>query len=139
VTDIQNWSGADVRRELPASRILVVDDEPAVRQLIRRLLVEHGYLVHEAGDGHQALEMVRAAPDRVDLVVSDIQMPRVNGIQLLQALSVECPKLPFVMISGYAPEELQKFGIAAPCGVLAKPLVVPVFLAEVARCLAQRN
>jgi CheY-like chemotaxis protein len=107
--------------------------------MIRRMLVEHGYQVHEAGDGHQALEMVRAAPDRVDLVVSDIQMPRINGIQLLQTLSVECPKLPFVIISAYAADELEKFGIVAPCGVLPKPLVTPVFLAEVARCLAQRN
>ena len=137
--DIQEWSGADVRRESPVSRILVVDDEPAIRQLIRRLLVEHGYHVNEAGDGHQALEMVRAAPHRVDLVVSDLHMPRVNGIQLLQTLSVECPTLPVVMISAYAADDLQKFGIVAPCGVLSKPLVEPVFLAEVARCLAQRN
>jgi CheY-like chemotaxis protein len=120
-------------------RILVVDDEPNVRFIIRRLLDGQGYLVHEAGDGLQALEMVRAAPDLLDLVVSDLVMPRLNGIQLLQVLSVESPEIPLVLISGYAPPELAEFGIAAPCGVLAKPLVEDAFLAEVKRCLRQRN
>jgi two-component system, cell cycle sensor histidine kinase and response regulator CckA len=121
------------------ARILVVDDEPGVRFVIRRLLDAQGYQVHEAGDGLQALEMVRAAPDLLDLVVSDLSMPRLNGIQLVQVLSVETPEIPFVLISGYAVPELAKLGIVAPCGMLAKPLVEDVFLAEVKRCLRQRN
>lgn len=121
------------------ARILVVDDEPGVRLIIRRLLDGQGYQVHEAGDGVQALELVRAAPDLLDLVVSDLAMPRLNGIQLVQVLSVETPEIPFVLISGYAAPELAEFGIVAPCGMLAKPLVEDVFLAEVKRCLRQRN
>jgi CheY-like chemotaxis protein len=120
-------------------RILVVDDERDVRFMIRRLLDEVGYHVFEAGDGLQALELVRAGPDLLDLVVSDLIMPRLNGLQLVQILSVETPELPFVLISGYAPPELAAFGLVAPCGVLAKPLVEEVFLAEVKRCLRQRN
>jgi two-component system cell cycle sensor histidine kinase/response regulator CckA len=121
------------------ARILVVDDEPDVRLIIRRLLDEQGYQVHEAGDGLQALEMVRAAPDLLDLVVSDLVMPRLNGIQLVQVLSVESPEIPFLLISGYAAPELAQFGIVAPCGTLAKPLVEDVFLAEVKRFHRQRN
>jgi len=120
-------------------RILVVDDEPDVRLIIRRLLDEQGYHVHEAGDGLQALEMVRAAPGLLDLVVSDLAMPRLNGIQLVQVLSVERPEIPLVLVSGYAVPELEAMGIVAPCGMLAKPLVEDVFLAEVKRCLRQRN
>ena len=120
-------------------RILVLDDEPDVRLIIRRLLDEQGYQVHEAGDGLQALEMVRAAPGLLDLVVSDLAMPRLNGIQLVQVLSVESPEIPFVLVSGYAVPELKAMGIVAPCGMLAKPLVEDVFLAEVKRCLRQRN
>jgi two-component system cell cycle sensor histidine kinase/response regulator CckA len=120
-------------------RILVVDDEPDVRLIIRRLLDGQGYQVHEAGDGLQALEMVRAAPDLLDLVVSDLAMPRLNGIQLVQAVSVESPEIPFLLISGYAAPEHARFGIVAPCGTHAKPLVEDVFLAEVKRCLRQRN
>jgi CheY-like chemotaxis protein len=121
------------------TRILVVDDEPDVRLIIRRLLDEQGYHVHEAGDGLQALEMVRAAPGLLDLVVSDLAMPRLNGIQLVQVLSVESPEIPLVLVSGYAVPELEAMGIVAPCGMLAKPLVEDVFLAEVKRCLRQRN
>ena len=69
----------------------------------------------------------------------DLIMPRLNGVQLVQILSVETPELPFVLISGYAPPELAAFGVVAPCGVLAKPLVEEVFLAQVKRCLRQRN
>jgi CheY-like chemotaxis protein len=120
-------------------RILVVDDEPDVRRVIRRLLDEDGYRVHEAGDGAQALEFVRSARGLLDLVVSDIAMPRLNGVQLLEALATEMPELPCLLISGYAAPELQRIGIPAPCGVLAKPLQVDAFLAEVRRCLRQRN
>jgi CheY-like chemotaxis protein len=75
----------------------------------------------------------------LDLVVSDLAMPRLNGIQLTQVLSVESPEIPVVLVSGYAAAELEAMGIVAPCGMLAKPLVEDVFLAEVKRCLRQRN
>ncbi len=135
----EGTTGDMPHRELAPRRILVVDDEPGVRRFFRRVLDNEGYRVHEAADGLQALELVRAAPEVLDLVVSDILMPRLNGIQLLQVLSVESPNLPFLLVSGYTPPELGKFGIVAPCGVLAKPVVPPVFLAEVKRCLRQRN
>ena len=119
--------------------ILVVDDEPLVRYIVRRLLHEHGYAVYEAQDGAEALDLVRAAQNRLDLVVSDIAMPRVNGVQLLQVLSLEAPELPCILISGYTPPELERLGIAAPCGILTKPLIEAVFLDEVRRCLRNRN
>ncbi|MGN6393637.1 MAG: response regulator [Gemmatimonadales bacterium] len=120
-------------------RILVVDDEPGVRRIIQRMLEESGYQVYEAGDGRMALDLVRTAPELLDLVVADIAMPRLNGIALMQVLAVEIPELPCVLISGYAPPELEQFGLTPPCGVLRKPLVEPEFLAEVRRCLRNRN
>jgi hypothetical protein len=71
--------------------------------------------------------------------VTDIVMPWLNGIALMQALSVEVPELPCVLISGCAPPELERFGLTPPCGVLRKPLVEPEFLAEVQRCLRNRD
>jgi hypothetical protein len=59
--------------------------------------------------------------------------------QLVQILSVESPEIPFVLVSGYAVPELKAMGIVAPCGMLAKPLVEDVFLAEMKRCLRQPN
>src|SRR5690348_4276432 len=106
-----------------------------VRQILLRMLEESGYHVYEAGDGRTALDFVRTAPELLDLVVTDIAMPRLNGIALMQVLAVETPQLPCVLISGYAPPELERFGLTPPCGVLRKPLVEPEFLAEVRRCL----
>jgi len=119
--------------------ILIVDDETMVRRVIQRMLEERGYQVFEASDGRVALDFVRAAPELLDLVVTDISMPHLNGIALMQALSIEVPELPCVLISGYAPPELERFGLKPPCGVLRKPLVEPEFLAEVQRCLRNRN
>lgn len=119
--------------------ILVVDDEPGVRFVVVRLLQEEGYRVFEATDGLDAIDLVRAAPDRLDLVVSDIHMPRINGIQLLQLLTLETPDLPCILMSGYSLPQLARLGIVAPCGVLPKPLVPVAFLDEVRRCVRQRN
>lgn len=75
----------------------------------------------------------------LDLVVSDIVMPHLNGLELLQALVAVSPQLPCILITGYTEADLAAFGLAAPCGVLMKPLQEDVFLAEVRRCLRQRN
>ena len=68
-------------------RILVVDDEPVVRRFAVRVLEAEGFLVSEAADGAEALRLLREEVPDVDAVVSDIVMPRLNGVELLQALS----------------------------------------------------
>jgi two-component system response regulator HydG len=120
-------------------QILVVDDEPGVRYIVGRILDENGYHVYEARDGAEALDLVRVAPERLDLVVSDVAMPRLNGVQLLQMLALETTDLPMILMSGYTPPELERLGIAAPCGILPKPLVATTFLDEVRRCLRNRH
>jgi len=117
------------------ARILVVDDEPAVRRFAARALLEEGYLVEEAGDGAAALALLLAAAPVVHAVVSDIAMPRLNGVELLRALAMSRPQLPVILMSGYAPTELETMGIAAPCGILAKPFPPERLVEEVRRCL----
>ena len=95
-------------------RILVVDDEPTVRRFATRVLAEAGYLVEEAPDGAAALDRVHGGPVPLDAVVSDIVMPRLNGVELLRALTRTHPDLPIILMSGYATEQLQGMGIAAP-------------------------
>src|SRR5580765_5587152 len=102
-------------------RILVVDDEPVVRRFAARVLEAEGFLVSEAPDGAEALRLLREEVPDVGAVVSDIVMPRLNGVELLQALSSTHPQLPVLLMSGYASAELEGMGIAAPCAVLAKP------------------
>jgi DNA-binding NtrC family response regulator len=117
--------------------ILVVDDEAAVRRFVTRALHEEGFRVLEALDGHEALERVRAA--QVHVIVSDVVMPRLNGVQLMQALAASHPRLPVILMSGYATHELAGMGIAAPCALLSKPFSAERLIEEVRRCLADAD
>ena len=123
----------------PTAHILVVDDEPVVRQFATRVLADAGYGVTTAEDGAEALQLVRERGERLRVVVSDIVMPRLNGVQLLEALSVSHPDLPIILMSGYAHAQLARQGIAAPCSLLAKPFAPEALLAEVRRCLDQAS
>ena len=66
----------------PAVKILVVDDEPVVRRFASRVLREEGFGVHEAVDGEEALDLIRDGLAHLDIVLSDIVMPRMNGADL---------------------------------------------------------
>ena len=115
--------------------VLVVDDEPAVRRFAVRVLREEGYDVHEARDGVEALDLIRTGPRSLAAVVSDIVMPRLNGVQLLESISSMHPDLPVILMSGYGTTQLATMGIAMPCGVLNKPFPPEVLVAEVRRCI----
>lgn len=104
-----------------------------VRHFAARILSEEGYRVVQAADGADALDLIRASP--VDLVLSDVIMPRVNGIELLERLSVAHPGLPILLMSGYGTAELMTQGVSVPCGLLAKPFPPDRLLEEVRRCL----
>jgi two-component system, cell cycle sensor histidine kinase and response regulator CckA len=119
--------------------VLVVDDESAVRRFAVRVLQREGYEVLEAADGHEALEMIRAGQVTVDLIVSDIVMPRVNGVELMQAVAESHPEVPVVLMSGYATAALSELGIATPCSILPKPFPAERLLAEVHRCMRSRG
>ena len=116
-----------------AEVILVVDDEPSIRRFAMRALLEEGFHVREAGDGEQALQIVDAGG--VSVLVSDVVMPRLNGVQLMERLARSHPQLPVVLMSGYAAPELAALGIAAPCGLLTKPFPPDRLVEEVRRCL----
>jgi DNA-binding NtrC family response regulator len=115
--------------------VLVVDDEPVVRRYVARVLEEEGYATCEASDGAEALRLLRGADTRFGVVVSDIVMPRVNGVELLEALSRSYPDLPIILMSGFGASQLSSLGIAAPCAVLAKPFPAERLVDEVRRCI----
>lgn len=118
--------------------VLVVDDEPLVRLFASRVLVAEGFGVYEADDGTTALELIRTGAIDPAVVVSDIVMPGLNGVQLLEALSTVRPDLPVILMSGYAAAELAQRGITSPCAVLAKPFPPELLVAEVRRCIRQQ-
>jgi two-component system cell cycle sensor histidine kinase/response regulator CckA len=119
--------------------VLVADDEPQVRRFAKRVLAEEGYTVHEAADGAEALELARGRRSTLNAVVSDIVMPRLNGVELLQILGSECPELPVLLMSGYGSTHLAELGVVAPCSVLVKPFSPDLLLEEVRRCLRNRS
>jgi DNA-binding response OmpR family regulator len=85
------------------TRVLVVDDEHSVRDVLSRFLVERGYVVDAAEDGEQALEMILS--EVPDIVLLDLKMPRLDGIELLKRLRLEGVDVAVITISGHADEE----------------------------------
>ena len=82
--------------------VLVCEDEPSVRKVTSQILRNAGYLVLEAKDGDQALEMVRAACQPINVLVTDLVMPGMNGQELSERARSESPRLQTVFVSGYA-------------------------------------
>jgi DNA-binding NtrC family response regulator len=119
--------------------VLVVDDEAAVRRFACRVLELAGYGALEAIDGVEALELIQGRTVGVEIVVSDIVMPRMNGVELMQALSKVQPELPVILMSAYATTALAELGIATPCSVLPKPFSGERLLAEVDRCIRRTD
>lgn len=91
-------SASSRRAGLLPYRALVVDDERMVRSLVCRILARAGFDVLEAGNGEGALELVRACD--FELVISDVQMPVLGGLELAQLLKRERPELPVILVSG---------------------------------------
>jgi CheY-like chemotaxis protein len=82
--------------------VLVVEDEPALRNLVRKIIQRFGYSVVEAQSGREALEVWRREKDRIDLLLTDIVMPEgVSGRDLAKTLSAENPDLRIIFTSGY--------------------------------------
>jgi CheY-like chemotaxis protein len=110
-------------RELPrgTETIMVVEDEAPLRRAAARLLERLGYTVVTASDGEEALTVFRAQGGRIDLVLSDIVMPRMGGRALLEALRREGRPVRFLFTSGYGGEELgEHAGPDAPA-LIRKP------------------
>jgi CheY-like chemotaxis protein len=84
----------------PSATVLVVEDEPAVRELVVRILQGEGYRVLAAEDGRAALKLLDRHPVRLDLVLTDVLMPQMNGRQLGDALHAQDPGLPILYMSG---------------------------------------
>jgi signal transduction histidine kinase/integral membrane sensor domain MASE1 len=88
--------------------ILLVEDEVAVRAFAARALQSRGYTVHEAGSGTEALEVMAETGGTIDLVVSDVVMPEMDGPSLLRELRKTRPDLKIIFVSGYAEDAFKK-------------------------------
>ena len=103
-----------------------------MRRAVGRLLRHAGYTVEEAADGLAAMARLDDGA-AVDVVVSDVQMPRVNGLELARELRITRPALPVLLMTGYMPDAMG----AVPAGValIAKPFTSERLLDALERCL----
>jgi len=109
--------------------VLVVDDDPAVRHMLGRMLVEDGFTVVEAADGLEGLDQVARQP--VAVVVTDVRMPRMDGHELARRLATEWPRIRVLLVSAYPGESTE-----LPNRWLTKPFRPEEFVAIV-RSLAK--
>ncbi|HVX66194.1 MAG TPA: PAS domain S-box protein [Bryobacteraceae bacterium] len=121
----QAAGGAEPRPRERAT-ILLIEDEPGVRRLVRRMLVERGYRVLEASGGEEALATFEKHHPIVDLVLTDVVMPNMSGIEVARRLKALRPELKTLYMTGYSEDILfERGGVEAGAPVLRKP-----FLAE---------
>jgi two-component system cell cycle sensor histidine kinase/response regulator CckA len=115
--------------------ILLVDDDEALRRLLQRVLTENGFHVIEAADGAQALEVASAFPQPIDLLLTDVIMPKLNGAALAERLLGERPGSKLLFISGYVEKQLllAKYPESV---LLQKPFTPDALLAVVRQLLA---
>jgi two-component system cell cycle sensor histidine kinase/response regulator CckA len=90
------------------AHILLVEDEEAVRAFGARALISRGYTVDVAASGVEALELIKESGNKIDLVVSDVVMPEMDGPTLLKELRVLQPHLKIIFVSGYAEDAFKK-------------------------------
>jgi two-component system response regulator TctD len=120
--------------ERPA-RILVVDDDPLLLELLTDTLTAIGYETAAASDGAIALDMLQT--EQYDLMISDIKMPRVDGLQLLRRVRRHYPRLPVLFITGVASQET--IGSVSPDGILAKPFRIAHIESMIQQALQRKN
>jgi CheY-like chemotaxis protein len=114
---------------LPALPILVVDDEPGVRRLACQALERGGYVALEAEDGAQALRILEQHAGAVALVLTDIRMPRLDGIELEQTCRERWPSLPVMLMSGEVTRDwIARLVRGAHPPVLRKPFLSETLL-----------
>lgn len=102
--------------------ILLVEDQPALRELGARILAGAGYLVLTAPTGDEALRLLDEHRGRVDLVITDVVMPGMGGRQLSMRVASEHPTVPVLFMSGYADDVVPRDGLAAQAAhFIAKP------------------
>lgn len=119
--------------------ILLVEDEKAVRELTERILTRYGYEVLAAANGREALELLDAHCDSIDMLLTDVVMPEVGGPEVAAAVRQRLPKLPVLFMSGYNEEAVLQDGIlAAGTSFLEKPFTPALLLQRLQWTLRQQ-
>jgi two-component system cell cycle sensor histidine kinase/response regulator CckA len=117
--------------------ILLVEDSDAVRMVARRILTGAGYCVLSADGGKAALDIAQAQGDTIDLLLTDVVMPGMNGRKLAERLQARTPGLRVLFMSGYTEDEVVRRGVASGVPLLQKPFTMEGIIAAVRTALDQ--
>jgi signal transduction histidine kinase/ActR/RegA family two-component response regulator len=116
--------------------ILLVEDEPAARRLATRVLRKHGYTVIEAGNGEEALAIASEWPQAIDLLLTDVVMPRMGGVAISERLTAARPYIKVLYMSGYAHSAIAQRGwLEERIPLLSKPFTPDDLLRHVREVL----
>jgi signal transduction histidine kinase/ActR/RegA family two-component response regulator len=119
-------------------RVLVVDDEPAVRRLLARILRSRGYDVFETEDAPSALAFMSTANRPMDLVVTDIVMPSMSGVRLAEQIKAQWPSVKILFVSGFPADEAIPASELASVPLLGKPFTPDEIETKVRELLDKR-
>jgi CheY-like chemotaxis protein len=120
------------------AKILITEDEDSLRMFVARALRLDGHETHEAGDGAEGLEKLSEGP--FDLLLSDIRMPVMDGIELVHQASARFPDLKILLMTGYAEQRERADDLAAKViDVVQKPFALPDIRRAVTSALATGN
>jgi len=122
------------------SRVLIVDDEDSMRMLVARAIAMDGHETEAAADGAEALEILSSQQGAFDLLLTDIQMPVMDGIALALTAARDFPDLTILLMSGFADQRERASGLDAIAhDVITKPFSAADIRTAVADALAARS
>jgi two-component system, cell cycle response regulator CpdR len=122
------------------ARILIAEDEEALRALCARALATQGHEVESACDGSEALDLLTGEQGRFDLLLTDIRTPIMDGIALALAAARDFPDLTILLMTGYAEQRERAHGLDAIIhDVIAKPFTVTALRDSIKEALAVRS
>jgi DNA-binding response OmpR family regulator len=134
--DIDAWLASNRGLDVDRPRILVVDDEASVRDMIAQSLSTRDYDVDSVEDGPTAVERLKA--QNYDLLITDLKMPGMDGLSVIRAARQQSAELPIIIITGFSTEasaiEAINLGV---CGYLTKPFRMPRVIQIAARALGE--
>jgi two-component system chemotaxis response regulator CheY len=123
-------------------RVLIVDDEPDIRKVVKMILTKAGYDVIEAEDGERAIAAIKEGenPILLSVIICDIRMPKINGVEAINYFQQQWPRVPLIVLTGFADMEMAiaflKNGVV---DYLVKPVEQEKLTNAVAKALGQRK
>ena len=135
-------SGFFVGGEACEGRVLVVDDEPDIRKVVKMTLEKSGYEVLEAENGEKAIDVINSGENRLllDVVICDIRMPKINGAEAVAYFRSNYPRVPLIVLTGFPdPDMATSFLRQGVVDYLVKPVQGETLRSAVARAIEQRE